>query len=450
MFIKAILPKIPTKTLIPPHKLQTIINLEITGISNLGQGFTLAADSKKNKKIFVSKTLIGDKIEAKIIKENSKFIAANLVKITSPSPNRATPPCPHFADCGGCELQHLQKDYYQNFKQKILQDLFARDQIGFDGNIDWSFIGSGFRRRVNFQVDHNNHLGFFRENSNDVVQINSCLILENEISALIPKLQNLVKKTSKITQISITKFDNGIAIIFQTSVAPTLDITNQLTDFAKENNIINLSYKIKDDCNLIYQSQIPQLFFGEIKIDLNADIFLQDTKKGQDIIIGEINSTVLSAQSNNTKNTFNVIDLYCGIGTYSFGVLAQNPQAQIKAFEGEKQMINSLNKNAINNHLNQRLQGFERDLVKSPLAPKELIGQDLAIINPPRNGAESQTQHLAKSKIKIIIYVSCNPAAFAVDAKILLQNGYKISKIKAIDQFVYSHHLELVAVFELQ
>ena len=196
------------------------------------------------------------------------------------------------------------------------------------------------------------------------------------------------------------------------------------------------------------------MFFGDIKIDLGANIFLQATNAGQDIIINEINNLVTSRQAvgneamRDSDKILNVIDLYCGIGTYSFAVLSSNSRVKIKAFEGEKSMIEVLNKNAIKNNLNQKIQGFERDLVKTPLLPKELAGQNLAIINPPRNGAESQIQHLAKSKIKSIIYISCNPSAFAIDAKILLQNGYKISKIKAIDQFVYSHHLELVAIFE--
>jgi 23S rRNA (uracil1939-C5)-methyltransferase len=441
------------------------MNLKILGISNLGQGFAVA---QNNKKIFISKTAPQDQVEAKIIKENSKFIAANLVKIIAPSPERKTPPCQYFNDCGGCSLQHLKSDYYQNFKQKILSDLFARDQISFEGNIEWSFISAGFRRRVNFQVDHNNRLGFFRENSNDVVKINSCLILEKEISALIPALSDMVSQSSlreqrgnpennnfKITQIFITKFDNGIAIIFQTTNSPNLEITNQLINFAKENNIISLAYKVENDCNLIYQSQIPQLFFSkigvaQIKLDLQPDIFLQATKSGQDIIVNEINFVLssLRAQRGNLESVINIIDLYCGIGTYSFAILAQDSKVQIKAFEGEESMINSLRKNAIKNNLKQKIQGLTRDLVKNPLQAKELSNQHLAIINPPRNGAKAQTQQLAKSKIKTIIYISCNPAAFSVDAKILLQNGYKIRKIKAIDQFVYSHHLELVAVFE--
>ena len=313
------------------------INLKISGISNLGQGFAMyssiqpspAQNNQKNKKIFVSKTLIGDQIEAQIIKENSKFIVANLIKITSPSPNRATPPCQYFANCGGCGLQHLTQNYYQDFKQKILLDLFAREQIDFDGKIDWSFIEAGLRRRVNLQIDHNNRLGFFRENSNDVVKIDNCLILTDEISVLIKPLQQLVQDISyKITQIFITKFDNGIAIILQTSTNPSLEVSDKLTDFAKQNNIISLAYKINDNYHLIYQTQIPQLAFGEIKINLEADIFLQATKEGQNIIVDEINNLVATLQNHYPEKTLNIIDFYCGIGTYSFAVLSKNQKVQ--------------------------------------------------------------------------------------------------------------------------
>ncbi len=238
------------------------INLKISGISNLGQGFALASNNKKNKKIFVSKTLIGDEIEAQIIKENSKFTSANLIKIITPSPDRTDPLCPHFNDCGGCGLQHLTMEYYQNFKRKILLDLFSRDGIDFDGEIDWSFIPAGLRRRVTFQIDNNGRLGFFRENSNDVVKIESCLILTSAISKLIQPLQSLVKNIdTRITQISITEFDNGIATTLQFLIAPNLEVSNQLTNFAKDNDLISFAYKVGDDYNLIYQSQIPQLFF---------------------------------------------------------------------------------------------------------------------------------------------------------------------------------------------
>ncbi|MFT6077579.1 MAG: 23S rRNA (uracil1939-C5)-methyltransferase [Myxococcota bacterium] len=426
------------------------IELEISGLSNLGQGFAFQESAnKKKKKIFVSKTMIGDKITAQIIKEKSKFILANLVKINFASKNRIKAPCIHFDDCGGCSLQHLNTDYYQDFKRKILTETFSRDGIDFRGDIEWNFIPAGMRRRVNFQVDQNNRLGFFRENSNDVVKIDDCLILEKDISGLISPLQNLIQKIElKISQIFVTKFDNGLAIILQTDDAPDIENNDLLIEFAKENNIISLAYKIGDNYNLIYQSQIPQLFFGNIKIDSEADIFLQATKKGQDIIIGAINDLVAAVQKKQPTKSLNVVDLYSGIGTYSFAALAMNPKLKIKGFEGVDSMINSLNKNAVKNEIQHSLQGIVKDLVREPLLAGELQGKQLVIINPPRNGALSQTRQIAKSKVNNIIYISCNPAAFAVDAKVLLEDGYKITQIKAIDQFVHSSHLELVAVFE--
>ncbi|MFT6332154.1 MAG: 23S rRNA (uracil1939-C5)-methyltransferase [Lentimonas sp.] len=425
------------------------IDIEISGLSNLGQGFAFDPKSTKKKKIFVSKTMIGDKITAKIIKEKSKFTIANLVKINTASPDRIEAPCIYFNDCGGCSLQHLSLDYYKHFKNKIITETFSRDEIEFDREIEWNSVPAGFRRRVNFQIDHNNRLGFFRENSNDVVKIADCLILEKEISALISPLQNLINEADfKVSQIFVTKFDNGLAIILQTSTMPDIDNNDLLTAFAKENNIISVAYKIADDYNLIYQSQVPQLHFGEIHIDSEADIFLQATKSGQDVIIDSINELVNLIQKKNPEKALNVVDLYSGIGTYSFAVLSKHPKLKIKAFEGVKSMINSLNKNAIKNDLQNNLEGIVKDLVKTPLLTGELQGKQLVIINPPRNGAESQTRQVAKSKVRHVIYISCNPSAFAVDAKIMLAAGYKIKQIKAIDQFVYSHHLELVAVFE--
>ncbi|MFT6106681.1 MAG: 23S rRNA (uracil1939-C5)-methyltransferase [Rickettsiales bacterium] len=426
------------------------IELVISGLSNLGQGFAFDENAeKKRKKIFVSKTMIGDKITAQIIKEKSKFTLANLIKINYPSANRIKAPCVHFDDCGGCSLQHLSLEYYQDFKRKILTETFGRDNIDFRGEIEWNFIPAGMRRRVNFQIDQNKRLGFFRENSNDVVKIDNCLILEKDISALIGPLQALILKIDlKISQIFVTKFDNGIAIILQTNDSPNEENSDLLTEFVKENNIISLAYKIGDNYNLIYQSQIPQLFFGNVKIDSEADIFLQATKTGQDVIIGAINDLVEQIQKKQPAKSLNVVDLYSGIGTYSFAALGVNNKLKIKAFEGVDSMIHSLNKNVAKNNLQNSLQGIVKDLVREPLLAGELQGKQLVIINPPRNGALAQSRQIAKSDVKNIIYISCNPAAFAVDAKILLAEGYKINQIKAIDQFVHSHHLELVAVFE--
>lgn len=430
------------------------MDLEISGISSFGQGFALnkntAENSKKHgKKIFVSGTIPGDKVTCQITKENSKFIAAKLTKITSPSKHRSGAPCLHFENCGGCNLQHLKEDYYQEFKKKILTDTLNRSKIDFSEEINWHFINKNSRRRVNFKIDQDNRLGFFRENSNDVVKIDQCLVLEKELSDLIGNLQNLLQKNQKqakqqyqINGASLTKFDNGVAVILSGEINPDLETSQDLIKFAQENKIISLACKNNDEQTFFYQTQIPQLFFGDVKIDLQADIFMQATKDGQEIILKEINNHIATL-----PKKIKIADLYCGIGTYSFGILAQNKNVHIEAFEGSQKMINLLNKNAKQNTLKNHLNGNAKDLVQDPVQSGQFKDYDLAIINPPRNGGNAQIKNLAKSAVKNIIYASCNPAAFASDAKILLENGYKINKITAIDQFAYTHHLELVAVF---
>lgn len=417
------------------------ITADIVGISNLGQGFAL---NDSGKKIFIFKTVPGDKVKARITKENSKFIAADLLEVINPSPNRQNPPCQYFSSCGGCQLQHLKPDYYRNFKQKSLADILTRAEINFSNPIDWLFIGENSRRRVNFHVDGNNFLGFFKEHSKDLVEVERCLILEKAITDLIPNLQTLLSglPLDIITQISVTKFDNGVAIIFHLKSYLNKSAIEKLVNFVKANHIISLSYKISDDLTNIYQIHKPQLFFDSITLDVAEEIFLQASWEAQKLIIQEIQNFSRHNKINN------IVDLYCGVGTYSFALIADNQNYKISAFEGSAAMVESINYNITRNHLNGQLKANLRDLVKSPLTITDLQNQQLAIVNPPRNGAESQVGILAKAKISNIIYISCNPQAFSKDAKILLQNGYKISKLKGIDQFSYSHHIELLAIFE--
>ena len=139
------------------------------------------------------------------------------------------------------------------------------------------------------------------------------------------------------------------------------------------------------------------------------------------------------------KNAASVVDLFCGIGTYSFCL---SESTKVHAVEGDADMIA-----AIRRHATPSLSVEQRDLFKNPLTAKELARFDAAIINPPRIGAKAQTEQLAQSDIGTICMVSCNPASFARDAKILGSAGFTLAQAQGIDQFVYSPHLEITGVF---
>lgn len=412
--------------------------LKISNISNLGHGI---AFDDFDQKIFVPKAISGDEIEVEISKRTNKFTSAKIIKILKESEFRTNPECEYFLRCGGCSLQHLNPDFYLEFKKKNILDSLAKNNIELKEKLEFVEVGKGSRRRVNFQITKDNQLGFFTENSNDLVKINHCLMLEKALSNLILPLQHLLKKLPKnlVSQITGCKFDNVTDVILSLKKGEiSLEIIEILTDFAKTQNI-NLSYFQSQNLTPIYQITKPQLDLGSIKISVPANIFLQATKKGQEEIIKRILQFV---SKNNCKN---IADFYCGIGTYSFPLLEK--ANKINAFEGEEKMTNSINSNAKTLNLTHKIIAQTRDLVVSPLQTSELKNFDLAIINPPRNGAKAQILKFVESEIKNIIMVSCNLDSFIQDSKILIENGFKMKKLTAIDQFYYTTHIELIAIF---
>lgn len=324
---------------------------------------------------------------------------------------------------------------YQQHKKDFLQNLVGKHCQ----NIEWIWIGGKSRRRVTFQIDKKNRLGFFAEKTHDLVEIENDESVEEKISNLISPLKNFLKKQEEnfYTQASITLFDNGLDVIMGVKREPNFSQIQQLISFAKDHDL-NISYRQKDTPTAVYLIRKNQIFFTDFKIDLDSEVFLQATKSGLDNIIKIIRQ--------NLANNLRVADIYAGFGAYSFAIY--DLVKSVNAFEGSKKMIDLLNKNAAKNAISNKVKGFVRDIYSSPLVVRDLKDFDFVIINPPRNGASPQVVEIAKSSIKKLIYVSCNPQSFTRDAEILISSGFKLKKVTAIDQFYATKHLELVAIFE--
>lgn len=413
--------------------------LKISQNSNSGQGIAFDQD---NNKIFVDNAILGDEIEAKIIKKNSKFTLAKIIKIINPSKIRQEPPCIYFKNCGGCNLQHFSNKFYQEFKLNNLQNALNRQQIKYP-QIDFIEIGQNSRRRITLQIDHNNKLGFFQENSHNLIAISDCLMAVSEIRDIIPKLQNLLNKLSRklIKSINICQFDNIIEVIFNLQKSE-IDINDNemLIDFANIAKNINLYQGYQGKITPIYEISKAYINFGNLKIYPDNDIFLQATKKGQNAIISIIKDFIISNKIDN------IIDLYCGIATYSFSII-DNIKDSI-CFEGLEKMVDIVNINAKKNNLSHKIAAKSRDLARNPLKNTEFENIDLVLINPPRSGARKQIEEIASSSIKNIIVISCDMKSFCQDAKILVENGFNIDKITIIDQFYYTSHIEIVTIFK--
>lgn len=415
--------------------------MKIESIGGLGDGI----GSYDGKPVFVPKSVIGDKLRLRVINETSEFIRCEIIDIFEAGQARKDVPCPYFAACGGCSLQQMQDETYKQFKQKIASN--ALKQAGFESeNINIIFLPPASRRRAEFKLlkEHGRfHLAYMGNRSHNKVAIANCLILEPVLQKILPLLQDLIGNITfvkNLESVSITNADSGIEVVL------TLDRTantknlqsyeSELKHIVDTLKLVRLSVTDSRAVPVfVVESGYLTMRLGEIDIPLPQDAFLQATGQGQKLLTEFVEKSV--------KNSKRTLDLFCGIGTYSVALATRT--STVHAVDDHFVMITNL-RHAARTH-NMRLTTEKRNLFVNPFAMQEFKSFDAVIINPPRAGAKAQCEEIAKTDIKNIVMISCNPASFARDAKIIKNAGFKLKNILAIDQFVWSSHLELAANF---
>ena len=206
-------------------------------------------------------------------------------------------------------------------------------------------------------------------------------------------------------------------MIFETS-----NKKEQIKQFLIQNNLKNGNLEAK---------------INGFTIKLPKKCFIQATKIASDFFIKIINK--------NCQKNDKILDLFSGIGFHAFELC--NKAQQIHCYEIDQQASTSINKNASLNKLSNKIKSFQRDLFTNPIDFRQIDDFDIVIINPPRLGAQNQMQQIANSAVKTIIAIYCDVKNFIRDAKILLNNNFKINQIFGIDQFFMSKHIEIIAVF---
>ncbi len=407
------------------------ITVTVNSLGGLGDGI----GDIGGKPVFISKACAGDKLSIRIVSENKEAMRGEIVSVVEPGSGRTKPDCEYYAACGGCSLQHLTQKAYQDFKRKMAQD--AISFAGFaDTKIDTVFLPAASRRRVEFKWT-GNRLAYYAARSHDMVPVETCLILEPKLEALMAPLSAALKKFPNIKTVSLTAADSGIELLLGLSDNHRPD----KTAFESLAGSLKLARVGIISENREYTTAVKNdamfMDFGGYNVAFPPDAFLQASKEGQNLLTAAVLQGVGEAKT--------VLDLFCGIGTYSFPL---SKQAVTHAVELDLPMVQSFRKNIKTLGLTDRLSVEERDLFRKPLSAKELNRFEAIVINPPRIGAKEQTKQIAESEVKRVVMVSCNPATFARDAKALKTAGFTLTSAQAIDQFVYSPHLEIVAVFQ--
>ena len=308
-----------------------------------------------------------------------------------------TKKCPFFNLCGGCRYDFSDEKY----RDEKLSEL---PKLKYTDKAIWGEIGK--RRRADFAFQ-NGHFGFFKKQSKDIIDIDNCPNVVSEINEILPVVSKLPWAGSG--SVLITCCENGIDIVVD-SVVPHFGAEFKKAVEKLPPQIIRFVWNEK----IVRQYVVPEIKFDDKILPYPPRTFLQPTTDTEQIL-----RDLVVKYAGGAKN---VADLFCGLGNFTYST-------------------NATGFDIFGN-------GITRDLFKKPLTTKQLNNYDVVIMDPPRNGAEKQSKELARSNVKKIIYVSCNPNTFVRDKEILEQGGYKMMVAIPIDQFVGSAHWEIFSVFE--
>ncbi len=381
--------------------------------------------------VFVPLTLSGELVRADVSGERGR-----LLSILEASRDRIAPVCRHFGVCGGCALQHMAAAVYSAWKQA--QVVAAFRSRGIDAEVSEVVACAGKRRRAVFSAKRTNSgvvLGFHGAGSHELVDLAMCPVVDERIVAALPALRDLVSPlVSRRGELRATTTwtEAGLDIALEESGQTlTPEIRAHIAKVASQERFARVS--ISDD--LAYEALAPFLTMGAAEVVLPPGVFLQAVAEAE-VAMAEL---VVAAVGKAKK----VIDLFSGVGAFTFR-LAQ--QSKVFAADSDKAAIAALVAAARKTRGLKPIEAIARDLFREPLSGTELNAYDAICFDPPRSGAEAQAKMIARSKVKTVVAVSCSPATLARDVRILIDGGYKLESVTPVDQFLYSPHIEVVAV----
>ncbi|PDT31279.1 RNA methyltransferase [Rhizobium sp. L9] len=415
------------------------MSTETVTIEKLGaQGDGIASDA--GGPVYVPFSLPGETVAIARVKSHG-----TIMSIAAPSPDRQEPPCRHFGPdgingtCGGCTLQHLADGPYRAFKRQLVIDALKSKGLTPEvGEIVPAHPGE--RRRVVFaarRTEKDMLIGFNQAESHHIVAIEECPISSPGIVARLPAIKAIAASlatSAEAFRIAVLETLSGLDVAF--------DEIKKLSDPQRRKAIETVLAlrgiaRVTVNGEILVEPSKPLLDFGGVSVSPPAGGFAQATKPAEEAM-----AELVLAHAGKSKR---IADLFAGTGTFSLRLARIG---RVHAVEAEGKALAALDQAA------RKTQGLKpvtiekRDLLRRPLMTQEFKPYDMVVFDPPRAGAEFQCKELARSAVKKIAAVSCNPLTLARDLAILVEGGYRITGVTPIDQFLWTSHVEVVATLE--
>lgn len=422
------------------------MQLLIENLSHEGRGIA----TNDGKKVFVQGALPGETVNVRIVRKHRRFLEAHIEEVVNASADRVQPICSAFGRCGGCSNQHLSSKDQVKQKEAALSEMLAH--AGVEPKA-WreAVVGptQGYRNKarlgVRYLAKQDEVLVGFREfATNKLAKITDCEVLVPQVGHKLGALKDLIKSLSikdKIAQIEVANADEGCALVFR-NLEPFSAADLQLMQEFKQQHGFLIYEQPKGPDTVRAMFGEPELLSYQLEeFGLTFQFHPLDFTQ----VNHEINKQMVALAINklDLKEEDKVLDLFSGLGNFTLPIAQK---ANVVGVEGCMKMTKRAGDNAKLNNIAARF--FAADLTQELTQSWASESYDKMLIDPPRSGAENMIPFILKKKPKRIVYVSCGPASFVRDAKLLVSGGYTLSEVGILDMFPHTQHVETLAVFD--
>jgi tRNA/tmRNA/rRNA uracil-C5-methylase (TrmA/RlmC/RlmD family) len=402
----------------------------VDGFTHGGEGVVRI----EGKAVFVPGAIPGERVRVRVVDDRKNWARAELLEVLDASPDRVEPPCPYVPDCGGCDLQHVAPDGQRRLKRRVVVEQLERLGRLSDPPVEaCRTVGpdTGYRTHAQLHAADDGRLGFHRAGSHDVVPVEHCLVL----APATQRVRDTVGDGTRAAEVQVRAHattGTAAAVLHPDPDAPL--------EMPADDGATDVVLAQPDGSTMAFRGDgVLAERVADSTFHFDAAAFFQVNTGGAQAIVDE----VLAAAGDLDGAV--AWDLYAGVGLLT--VPLARGGAEVVAVEGDEGSARWLAQNADDNDVLDRVQPVADD-VAAFVADDHDDSPDVVVLDPPRTGAGPDTcARLAELRPDTIVYVACDPAALARDARALAEHGYTLRRAVPLDLFPMTHHVEVVATF---
>ncbi|MEQ1541091.1 MAG: class I SAM-dependent RNA methyltransferase [Novosphingobium sp.] len=377
-----------------------------------------------------------------------------------PGPHHAAPVCRHFGQCGGCQLQQLDEKSLAAFVEARVANASASQELGAELITEPHLSPPGSRRRASLRAESSQGrvvIGYREAKSHRVVELAECPVLCPELVAVLAPLRKLLIRLGQAqtpskrgkgkpkpgrhthaklaADIELTLVDQGVDLGLKGLTAEGLTLTEALLDFAREHMLARLTLDGGYGPDVLWEPEPVTVTLSGVAVAFPPGSFLQATADGEAALVAAVREWLGDCPT--------VADLFSGLGTFTFALAGSGT----KVLAAEAARDAHLACKAAADQRVLQVHSLHRDLFRGPLLADELDKFAAILLDPPRAGAREQVERIAESHVPRVVYISCNPASWAKDARTLIDAGFVLREARPVGQFRWSTHVELASLF---